>query len=77
MKKLSPSTKAGPMRSGVRATIPHAARHTAGIGVGGKRHPQFDPCFEVEHQDEPTAGDPRRQHQKLAGEGHSIGKVPR
>lgn len=65
MKKLSPSMKAGPMRSGVRATIQHASAHTAGIGRGGKCHPQFNPCFEVE-QNPPTDSDPRRMHQKVA-----------
>lgn len=58
-------------RGAGRACIPHAALHTAGIGRGGKRPAQFNPIFQVEHQDEPTTSHPVRQHFKLATPGGS------
>lgn len=51
-------------RGNGRATIKHVPRLST--HSNGKLHKQFNPHYEVHHQDEPTSEDPTRQHFKLA-----------
>lgn len=50
-----------------RGCISHAAEHIRGALKGGKLHSQFDPHFEVKHQNEPTTEHPIQQHKQFKG----------
>lgn len=61
-------------------SIRHAARHITRIFRGGKRHPQFDPNYEVRDQNEPTPQNPISQHKQFKGHethGGTIGGLPK
>lgn len=56
-----------PKPSRARACIENAAAHIRGIFRGGKRLEQFNPNYEVRHQNEPTEGHPISMHKQFKG----------